>query len=100
MVRRSKKEKAEGREKHRQLKRAKKMKRKQKKNVELPKKKRKNKRKPFHARTQEIMFNSNEIQRAIQVLNSANCLYFRAGRIALLCLTVQQIRITLVQRIF
>jgi len=38
MARRSKKEKAAGREQHRQLLRAKKMRRKQKKNVELPKK--------------------------------------------------------------
>ena len=37
MAKRSKKEKAAGREKHRQMVRAKKMKRKQKKNVELPK---------------------------------------------------------------
>ncbi len=36
MARRSKKVKAEGREKHRQLKRAKKMQKKQKKNVSLP----------------------------------------------------------------
>lgn len=36
MARRSKKEKAAGREKHRQLKRAKKMQKKQKKGVELP----------------------------------------------------------------
>jgi len=38
MARKSKKEKAAGREQHRQLLRAKKMRRKQKKNVELPKK--------------------------------------------------------------
>ncbi len=37
MARRSKKEKAAGREQHRQLQRAKKMRRKQKKNVGLPK---------------------------------------------------------------
>ena len=37
MAKRSKKEKAAGREKHRQMVRARKMKRKQKKNVELPK---------------------------------------------------------------
>lgn len=37
MARRSKKEKAAGREQHRQLQRAKKMKRKQKKNAALPK---------------------------------------------------------------
>ena len=37
MAKRSKKEKAAGREKHRQIVRARKMKRKQKKNVELPK---------------------------------------------------------------
>ena len=37
MAKRSKKEKAAGREKHRQMVRAKKMKRKQKKTVELPK---------------------------------------------------------------
>jgi hypothetical protein len=37
MARKSKKEKAAGREQHRQLQRAKKMKRKQKKNLELPK---------------------------------------------------------------
>ena len=37
LARRSKKEKAAGREQHRQLKRAKKMKRKQRKNVGLPK---------------------------------------------------------------
>jgi len=36
MARRSKKEKAAGREKHRQLKKTKKMKKKQKKNIELP----------------------------------------------------------------
>jgi len=41
MVKRSKKEKAAGREKHRQLKRAKKMQRKQKKNLALPVKHRK-----------------------------------------------------------
>jgi len=37
MVRRSKKEKAAGREQHRQMQRAKKMKKKQKRNVGLPK---------------------------------------------------------------
>jgi len=37
MAKRSKKEKAAGREKHRQMVRARKMERKQKKNVELPK---------------------------------------------------------------
>ena len=44
MTRRSKKEKAAGREQHRQLKRAKKMKKKQKKNLELPQRHKKNKR--------------------------------------------------------
>ena len=44
MAKRSKKEKAAGREKHRQLKRAKKLQRKQKKKVALPQKHRKNKR--------------------------------------------------------
>jgi len=44
MAKRSKKEKAAGREKHRQLKRAKKLQRKQKKSVGLPQKHRKNKR--------------------------------------------------------
>jgi len=44
MARRSKKEKAAGRQKHRQLKRAKKLQGKQKKNVALPQKHRKNKR--------------------------------------------------------
>ncbi|MDH5754167.1 MAG: hypothetical protein OEY95_03030 [Candidatus Bathyarchaeota archaeon] len=43
MAKRSKKEKAAGREKHRQLKKAKKMQRKQKKKVELPTKHRKGK---------------------------------------------------------
>ncbi len=43
MARRSKKEKAAGREQHRQLQRAKKMKRKQKKNLELPQWHKKNK---------------------------------------------------------
>jgi hypothetical protein len=43
MARRSKKEKAAGREKHRQLKRAKKMQKKQKKNVGLPARHRKGK---------------------------------------------------------
>jgi hypothetical protein len=43
MARRSKKEKAAGREKHRELLRAKKMKRKEKKKLELPKKHRKKK---------------------------------------------------------
>ncbi len=43
MARRSKKEKAAGREQHRQLQRAKKMKRKQKKNAELPKRHKKGK---------------------------------------------------------
>jgi hypothetical protein len=43
MARRSKKEKAAGREQHRQLQRAKKMKRKQKKNASLPAKHRKGK---------------------------------------------------------
>ena len=42
MPKRGKKEKAAGRQKHRQLKKAKKMQRKQKKNVELPKRHRKN----------------------------------------------------------
>ncbi len=37
MARKSKKEKAAGREQHKELQRAKKMRRKQKKNVELPK---------------------------------------------------------------
>lgn len=41
MAKKSKKEKATGREKHRQLKRAKKMQRKQKKKVGLPKRHRK-----------------------------------------------------------
>ncbi len=44
MAKKSKKEKAAGREKHRQLIKAKKLERKQKKNVALPKKHRKNKR--------------------------------------------------------
>jgi len=44
MARRSKKEKAAGREQHRQLKRAKKMQKKQKKNVGLPARHRKGKR--------------------------------------------------------
>ena len=44
MAKRSKKEKAAGREQHRQLKRAKKLQKKQKKNVALPQKHRKNKR--------------------------------------------------------
>jgi hypothetical protein len=43
MAKRSKKEKAAGREQHRQLQRAKKMKRKQKKNAALPAKHRKSK---------------------------------------------------------
>lgn len=43
MAKRSKKEKTVGREKHRQLKRARKMKRKQKKKVELPARHRKGK---------------------------------------------------------
>jgi len=43
MARRSKKEKAAGREQHRQLQRAKKMKKKQKKNLELPQRHRKKK---------------------------------------------------------
>jgi len=43
VAKRSKKEKAAGREKHRQLKKAKKMQRKQKKKVELPTKHRKGK---------------------------------------------------------
>ena len=44
MARRSKKEKAAGREQHKQLKRAKKMQKKQKKNVGLPARHRKGKR--------------------------------------------------------
>ena len=43
MARRSKKEKAAGREKHRQLKKAKKIQRKQKKNIDLPRRHRKGK---------------------------------------------------------
>ncbi len=43
MARRSKKEKAAGREQHRQLQRAKKMKRKQRKKAGLPQRHRKNK---------------------------------------------------------
>jgi len=43
MARRSKKEKAAGREQHRQLQRAKKMRKKQKKNVGLPKRHKKGK---------------------------------------------------------
>jgi len=43
MARRNKKEKAEGREKHRQLKRAKKMQKKQKQKIELPARHRKGK---------------------------------------------------------
>jgi len=43
MAKRSKKEKAAGREQHRQLQRAKKMKKKQKKNLELPQRHKKNK---------------------------------------------------------
>ena len=43
MAKKSKKEKAAGREQHRQLKRAKKMRRKQRKKVELPKNYRKGK---------------------------------------------------------
>ena len=43
MAKRSKKEKAAGREQHRQLKRAKKMQRKLKKRLELPQEHRKNK---------------------------------------------------------
>jgi len=43
MAKRSKKEKATGREQHRQLIRAKKLQKKQKKNVALPQKHRKNK---------------------------------------------------------
>jgi len=43
MVRRSKKEKAAGREQHRQLQRAKKMRRKLKRNLELPQRHMKNK---------------------------------------------------------
>jgi hypothetical protein len=42
VARRNKKEKAAGREQHRQLQRAKKMKRKQKKNIGLPKRHKKN----------------------------------------------------------
>jgi len=44
VARRSKKEKAAGREQHRQLQRAKKMKKKQKKTIALPQRHKKNKR--------------------------------------------------------